>query len=498
MQAHQSSDFDARALKGNCHHRGFKTQIPEVVEHERIEGVLHGGASLLLSKLKSMNFMGKLHNKVRLFKVIRGFMEADHILALSLNVFCGGETLDDINILRHNPAFLALAGAETIPSPTAVGDFCRRFSDKDIDMLQNVLNDMRVEAWKASGINHGQAIIDADGVFVPTEAQCAEGVELSYKGKWGYHPLVVSLSNTNEPIYIVNRTGARPSHEGAASYLTRAAELCMGAGFSKVLLRGDTDFSQTTHLDGWQKAGYHFVFGMDARKNLKALAGAIPDNIWQQLLRDIPDVDIDDEREKKVRFREQLVEEKGYENIRLVAEDFSEVPYKPNACEHTYRLVIVRKTLEIRNSKKANGATLFPEYRYFFYISNLPPEESSRAIVEHANKRCHQENLHAQLKWLNSLRAPLKDLNSNWAYMVITSLAWTYKTWIGLTFQDPSNENVMAIRQRIISMEFKYFLNHLIRIPAQVVRVGKKLVVRFLQSTPWTGLILDHLSSVKR
>ena len=121
---------------------------------------------------------------------------------------------------------------------------------------------------------------------------------------------------------------------------------CIGAGFSEVLLRGDNDFSQTTHLDGWEKAGYRFVFGMDAKKNLNGLAGAIPNDVWPQLLRDILDLDIDDEREQKVRFREQIVEKKGYENIRLVAEDYSDVPYKPNACESPYRLVIVRKTLE--------------------------------------------------------------------------------------------------------------------------------------------------------
>lgn len=322
MQAKQSVESTARIIKGNKEHKGFETKIPEVIEHERIEGVLHGGASLLFGTLSKMNFLSKLRDKVKIFKVSRGFTEADHVLALSLNVFCGGKTIDDLNILRQNSAFRSLAGAEAIPSPTAAADFCRRFSADDIDMLQNCLNEMRVDAWKKGGIVQGQAVIDVDGVFVPTEAQCAEGVELSYKGEWGYHPLVVSLANTNEPLYILNRTGARPSYEGAAAYLTRAGQLCKDAGFSQVLFRGDTDFSQTTHLDGWHDAGHQFVFGMDARKNLKELGDAIPTEIWQQLLRDIPDVDVDvdDEREKKVRHRELAVEAKGYENVRLIIE----------------------------------------------------------------------------------------------------------------------------------------------------------------------------------
>ena len=95
---------------------------------------------------------------------------------------------------------------------------------------------MRVEAWIEGGIFQGQASIDAAGVFVPTEAQGVEGVQLSYKGEWGYHPLVVSFANTNEPLFLVNGLGARPSHEDAAKYLTKAAQLCLSAGFTEVLL----------------------------------------------------------------------------------------------------------------------------------------------------------------------------------------------------------------------------------------------------------------------
>ena len=79
-----------------------------------------------------------------------------------------------------------------------------------------------------------------------------------------YHPLLVSLANTGEPLFIVNRSGNRPSHEGAASYLDQAIKLCRRAGFEDILLRGDTDFSQVRHLDRWNVQGVRFVFGYKA------------------------------------------------------------------------------------------------------------------------------------------------------------------------------------------------------------------------------------------
>ena len=413
------------------------------------------------------------------------------MLHIAFNAPSDGRPLDDIGLRRKDDAFLKALGARALPDPTTAGDFCRRFDESTIDRLQDAVNGIRAHVWRQQAPEFFDvARIDADGVFVPTGSECAEGVDYSgHKRDWVYHPLVVSLASTQEPLYIVNRSGARPSYEGAATTLNRAITLCLGAGFKTVVLRGDTDFSQTTHLDGWDSMGVvKFVFGMDASPKLVGLADLIADDDWRLLARDSRFVDEDDEREKARRFKEEVIKERGFRHLELECEHYAEFPYRPVACDRDYRLVVVRKTILVSQGE----ATLFPETRYFFYISNHA-DVDAREIIREANQRCNQENLNAHLKsGVNALRAPLKCLMSNWAYMVMSSLAWTFKAWFAMMMpiSEENRDSDTAVAKRVLTMEFRTFVNRLMRLPVIVIETGRRLVLRLLSETAWTPHLL--------
>ena len=453
---------------------------------DRTQAIVHGGIGVVHDLVLGSGLVEDIDSRLKLLKSHRPYHESDHVLSVAYNSICGGQTLDDIEVRRNDQAFLDALGVEAIPDPTTAGDFCRRFAPDDVEALMDAINATRLTVWKRQGpgFTKTTARIDADGSIVPTNGECKEGMALSYKGIWGYCPLLISFANTREPLFIVNRGGNRSSAEGAAAYLDKAVGLCREAGFTDVLLRGDTDFSQTRHLDRWHADGVRFVFGYDVHKTLKERANGLEEEDFGELDRRAKRVFVDDDKRRALqpRSKEEFVRLKGYKNIRLRSEDVAEFDYRPTACKTTYRMVVLRKNLTVEE-----GATaLFDDVRYFFYITNDRLLTAQQVVFE-ANDRCNQENLIGQLKsGVRALHAPVNTLNANWAYMVMASLAWTLKAWMALSLPIVPRwrKKHEAERDRWLHMEFRTFRNAVIDVPAQIVRTGRRLVFRFLAWRP--------------
>lgn len=298
-----------------------------------------------------------------------------------------------------------------------------------------------------------------------------------HKKAWGYHPLLVSLANTREPLFLVNRPGNVPSHKDAAPVINEAIKL-VAPVFDEVLLRGDTDFSLTVNFDPWTEQQVKFVLGYDAQPNLVQIANELPSGEWR-LLRRPAKYRAESTRERRPNVKEERVVEKGWRNLLLLGEELAEFEYRPTKCSRSYRMVVLRKEIEERQGQ----TVLVTNYRYFFYVTNDPALTAEEVVYE-ANDRCDQENLIAQLKsGVNALSWPAHDLASNWAHMLIAALAWTLKAWFALTQPRPQD------RQRALRMEFRGFLNAVVLVPAQVARSGRRLVVRLLALTSMVRLV---------
>lgn len=459
---------------------------------QKVRGVGVGGIGLVHRLAQEIGLVDAIDRRVHVLKIHRPYHESDHVLNLAYNALCDGTRLEDIELRRNDAVFLDALGTERIPDPTTAGDFCRRFAEGDIRALLQAIDDARLNVWARQPAKFfRRATIDMDGALILTSGECKQGMDISYKGTWGYHALLVSLAETGEVLRLVNRSGNRPSQEGAAAETDQAIALCRRAGFRKIVLRGDTAFSQCEKLDGWDREGVTFYFGFKAMANLEEIAENLPKNAWKTLVRP-PRYEVQTKpRQKPEKVKPQVVRRREFENLVLQKEEVAEFDYQPTECKRPYRMVVVRKII----SHEKGQQWLFDEPRCFFYITNDRPCGKEQAVFE-ANDRCNQENLIAQLAGgVRALSAPVDNLQSNWAYMVMTSLAWNLKAWWALWLPEAKRDR--EEKQRVLRMEFKSFLNAFVKIPCQIVRTGRRLIYRVLNFNPHLSVFF-RLCSVLR
>lgn len=462
---------------------------PRLELAERTRAMPYGGVGVMLKLARDVGLVAKLDDELDVLQRPQPYTDADHVMNIALNILCGGRVLDDIEHRRNDVVFLDALGARSIPDPTTAGDYCRRFDAEAVLRLMLIVNDVRVDMWQRQGPEFlaETARIDADGSLVSTDGECKQGMDVTYKGVWGYHPLVVSLANTHEPLFILNRSGNRPSHENASHLFDQSIALCRRAGFKDILLRGDTDFSQTEYLDAWHEDGVRFVFGYDARKNLVKQADALDQAEYTRLQRGAEQAFAGKRRAKQPRVKEQIVRDRGFKNLVLSHEDLAEFDYQPTKTTRPYRVIALRKTIR----EERGQLCLDTHVRYFFYITN-DRNMSAKQVVREANDRCNQERLIEQLKsGVRALHAPLNTLNANWAYMVIASLAWTFKAWFAmrLPVSPRWRDRHLAQRDRILRMEFRTFVQTLMWIPVQVLETGRRLIYRILAWRPELSIL---------
>jgi len=305
--------------------------------------------------------------------------------------------------------------------------------------------------------------------------------------------LLVTLANTGEVLFVANRSGNRPSHEGRRRTTTKRST-CV----ARRIQAGPASRRYGLHPDGRtgplgrRRSGVHLR--IDAMPNLVEYAEHLPKSAWKPLERPVKYQVKTQERQRPENIKEQIVRQREFENIRLTGEDVAEFSYRPGRCEKLYRLVVVRKNLSVAKGEQV----LFDDVRYFFYISNhyaATPAE----IVFSANDRCNQEKLIEQLKnGAKALDVPVDNLLSNWAYMVMASLVWTLKAWFALMLPETGRwaDQHKAEKQSVLKMGFKRFCNAFLRVPCQIIRQAGRVVYRLLAWNPWQHVFLRGVDAL--
>jgi hypothetical protein len=456
-----------------------------------VEATPFGGLFAMHRLVTRLGLVKALDANLELLKIHLPYHESDHVLTLAYSVLCGGTRLEDVDRLRNDVPLMNGLGARLLPDPTTTGDFLRRFAEADLLRLMEAINSVRPTLWRGRGgdLLGEVAYLDVDGTIVPTAGELKQGMDISYQGIWGYAPLLLTLANTREVLYLVNRPGNAPSHLDAATWIDKAIAL-MAPHAPRVCVRGDTDFALTANFDRWAET-VDFVLGTDNIAALRFHAEALEASAWKRLQRPHPyQTKTGKTRARRPNRKQEVIAQRGFVNLSLNYEDVAEFTYQPGKCRRGYRVVVVRKNI----SRARGEAALIDEVRYFFYFTTYPADTHPPAqIVELANDRCDQENIVGQLKsGINALHAPVDDLHSNWAYMLIAALAWNIKSWHAMMMHRKDD------RAGFIRMEFKRFLDTVIRIPAMVIVRARAIVVRLVAYTASVDRLFSAWATTER
>ena len=454
---------------------------------ERISAISCGGIGLVHKLVKKIGFDQVIDENLHLLKLHKPYHESDHVLNMVYNIVCGGQCLEDIELLRNNPAYLDALAAERIPDPTTAGDFLRRFGYDDVISLMDAANRVNRVIWAHNPKNKSEkdAIIDVDGMIKPMHGEKKQGLDISYKGTWGFSPLIITEATTGTHLYTVNRSGNKVSHDDAAPWIDRAISAVRNS-FKRVYLRGDSDFSLTEKFDEWDEERVKFNFAYDAMPNLVKKAENLPENRWEpmpHLERPIKTK----RRKKKTNVKKQRIEQRNYMNKERVKEHVAEFEYRPSKCKKTFRVVVVRRKIKVTKGQ----LRLQDEVRYFFYITNIT-DMTAEEVVRFNHGRCNHENkLEQLLNGVHALKMPAAEFIANWAYMVIGSLAWNMKSWMGQIMPD------QAKGEQVTRMEFKRFKHCMINVPCQITNSGRRLIFRILNYNPWIETFYSTFQAIK-
>jgi hypothetical protein len=114
--------------------------------------------------------------------------------------------------------------------------------------------------------------------------------------------------------------------------------------------------------------------------------------------------------------------------------------------------------------------------------------------------RAQSKNLIERLKnGARAMRMPVHNLVSNWAYMVMASLAWTLKAWFALILPETGRWKAKhhAEKKSVLRMQFKTFLNAFMRVPCQIVRTGRRIMYRLLAWNRWQHVFLRAVDALR-
>ena len=438
----------------------------------------YGGLALAASLVRSLGIVKDLNRELSLLTSHRPFHESDHVLTHVYNLYAGGTCIEDIADLQTSEPVRRILGANRVPDPTTAGDFLRRFDAESLKSLNRVIDQAQEKVWKRRyGKKKAErAIVDLDSCVRPVYGDQKEGTDFTYKGSFGYHPLVISLAGTLECLRLVNRSGNEASAAGSEDHLRDLFPM-LGRRFKEVIVRGDSAFAKQAIFEACEEAGHSFAIVSPQQQNFASLFEALPGEAWKPYRqRKKNEVPACKRRRRGRNQRQERARARNKRDLQLKRQWIAEIPYRPERSDRTYRLIA--RYQEIEEHEQGH---LFMLTRFRFILSNLPSSVSAEKVMDLTYQRCDQENLIEQLQsGVTALRMPTGGMLSNAAFMTCARLAQNLKPWLAQT----------TLPLETMRWEWKRFRRAFVYCATRVIHTARQTHIRIASSHRFTGAIL--------
>lgn len=446
-------------------------------EVESSESTALGGLSLAIGLAAKLGLPQVIDAHLDLLHSRRPYHESDHVLTHVYSLFVGGTAIEDIAELQHSEPVRRMLGTSRIPDPSTAGDFLRRFDAKSIKHFDRAIDEIHARAWKQHYGRNKQAwgIVDVDSHVHHVYGNQKEGADFTYKGGFGFHPLVLSLAQTQECLRMVNRPGNVASADGAAEALSEVAAL-LRARFERVLVRGDSAFARQDLFDTCEREGLYFAMVSAQHSNFEGLAEAVNEGEWTPFRARVdPRGSTRARRRRGKNVRRLRARQRGKRDLKLEKQWLTEIAYQPARSDKTYRLIIRRQRIE-----ESIQGELFELWRYRFVLTDLPKTMSTEAVVRETYGRCDQENVIEQLQHgVAAMRMPTCGFLANYAHLLCARIAHNLKAWLAM----------LALPKETMRWEWKRFRKAFVYVAARVILSARQRIVRLADSHRFAPLM---------
>jgi len=458
-----------------------------VIEGEQ-EATNFGGLSLVTTIARKLGIPKIINKTVSIFQQHRPYTESNHVLSLCYSIFLGGSAIEDVSILQGSEPVKKILGATRLPDPTTCGDFLGRFKAESLGHLALAVDEIQAVAWKKGFKKKGHlACIDVDSHVHAVYGNQREGADLSYKGTFGFHPLIVTLEQTGE-LSLVNRPGNATSAEGVEIELERHVPR-VKEHFRTVVVRGDSAFFSGEVMATCEDLGAKFTFSTPCNESMINLAEGISDSHWRPFKSsNRPKSKTGTKRRKGKNLRRETLRKRGKRGIKRTHEWVAETEYSRGDEEEPLRLIVRKVELE-EHPKQEKGKRLKPigiRYEYQFIVTNLSTKYTPKAVVDLHYRRCNQENIIEQItSGALAMRYPAREFRANSAYLQCARLAQNLKCWVALLLLPPE----------VIHWEWKRFRLHFVYLAARVTRHARQVTVTLIGELRFGDWIMNAFTA---